>query len=276
MFKVECPGCKAPYQVDERRVPPSGLKMRCPKCGTTFKVEPPAVDNRRTGPSPVLGASLGMDSGPSQPPPVPHRSKKPTQVGVGVGIAGLGLGAKGPPRPSAAKPPIPKPALPEPDLDELDLPAIGQRRDAADLPAPIAPRPNADLPAPARRGGATGPRPRWSLLAKWTCHRSVVESLRPTSISTRICRRLAHRSPPSRASTRICPRWEVAGATWTCQAPHEVAPSCRVQREVLVRSICRRSAAGEICRASAPEIFLRWRPEVASTCLRRAETICPR
>ena len=52
MFKVECPGCKAPYQVDERRIPSSGLKMRCPKCGTSFKVDPPA-DGRRTGPSRV-------------------------------------------------------------------------------------------------------------------------------------------------------------------------------------------------------------------------------
>src|SRR5688572_6321742 len=42
MFKVECLGCQAPYQVDEKRVPEKGLKMRCPKCGTSFKVEPPA------------------------------------------------------------------------------------------------------------------------------------------------------------------------------------------------------------------------------------------
>src|SRR5437868_4517999 len=60
MFKVECPGCKAPYQVDERRIPSSGLKMRCPKCGTSFKVDPPD-DARRTGPSPVLGGALGAD-----------------------------------------------------------------------------------------------------------------------------------------------------------------------------------------------------------------------
>lgn len=58
MFKVECPGCTAPYQVDERRVPSSGLKMRCPKCGVSFQVERPA-DPRQTGPSPVLGASFG-------------------------------------------------------------------------------------------------------------------------------------------------------------------------------------------------------------------------
>ncbi len=69
MFKVECPGCKAPYQVDERRIPGSGLKMRCPKCGTSFKVDPPA-DGRRTGPIAVLGGALGLDSdSESMPPP---------------------------------------------------------------------------------------------------------------------------------------------------------------------------------------------------------------
>src|SRR5690606_16470660 len=35
MVKVECQGCQAPYQIDERRIPPTGLKMRCPKCGTS-------------------------------------------------------------------------------------------------------------------------------------------------------------------------------------------------------------------------------------------------
>ncbi|WP_434045473.1 MULTISPECIES: tetratricopeptide repeat protein [Sorangium] len=38
MIKVECDGCKSPYQVDEKRVPPVGLKMRCPKCGTSLLV----------------------------------------------------------------------------------------------------------------------------------------------------------------------------------------------------------------------------------------------
>jgi predicted Zn finger-like uncharacterized protein len=41
MLKVECEACKAPYQVDERRVLPGGLKMRCPKCGHTFVVNNP-------------------------------------------------------------------------------------------------------------------------------------------------------------------------------------------------------------------------------------------
>ncbi|MGH7684730.1 MAG: zinc-ribbon domain-containing protein, partial [Vulcanimicrobiaceae bacterium] len=39
MHRVDCESCKATYQVDERRIPLSGLKMRCPKCGHTFLVK---------------------------------------------------------------------------------------------------------------------------------------------------------------------------------------------------------------------------------------------
>lgn len=137
MFKVECPGCNAPYQVDERRVPSSGLKMRCPKCGASFQVAPPP-DARSTGPSPVLGAALGGGG-----------IKKATMIGV----------APQPPRPGAARPP-PAPARSGPALGlsaaggedpygEVDLPTVGTRgpprpgRPEADLPAaaPARPRP---------------------------------------------------------------------------------------------------------------------------------------
>src|SRR6187402_352093 len=90
MFKVECPGCKAPYQVDERRVPASGLKMRCPKCGSSFQVDPPPSDPRDTSPAPALGAALGFGepSGSDTPltaPPLPR--KKPAMKGTMIGVA---------------------------------------------------------------------------------------------------------------------------------------------------------------------------------------------
>ncbi|MEO6601567.1 MAG: tetratricopeptide repeat protein [Polyangiaceae bacterium] len=102
MFKVECPGCKAPYQVDERRIPSSGLKMRCPKCGTSFKVDPPG-DGRRTGPNSVLGGALGfMGEGDSAPPPA--LSGASTQ---GLDLRGTMVGVA----PSSAAAP-PRPAMP--------------------------------------------------------------------------------------------------------------------------------------------------------------------
>ena len=99
MFKVECPGCKAPYQVDERRVPSSGLKMRCPKCGTSFQVDPPD-DGRRTGPSPALGEP--------QTPPGPAQAARPPLKNPAartiVGVAPSSLGIPGPPpKPAAGK-----------------------------------------------------------------------------------------------------------------------------------------------------------------------------
>src|SRR5262245_4598398 len=135
MFKVECPGCKAPYQVDERRVPSSGLKMRCPKCGTSFKVDPPS-DGRRTGPSPVLGSVPDNIPAPRADVDLPSLAQPPPQPAP-----------PGPPRPRAKPepnlgPPGPPPLRKDP-YGEVDLPAIGRQPGAspeAHLPALVGAR----------------------------------------------------------------------------------------------------------------------------------------
>lgn len=71
MLKVECESCKAPYQVDERRVPETGLKMRCPKCGHTFLVNDPS--------------KVGAGAGAPRTAAAPSRAMKQTMVGVGTG-----------------------------------------------------------------------------------------------------------------------------------------------------------------------------------------------
>jgi predicted Zn finger-like uncharacterized protein len=103
MLKVECESCKAPYQVDERRVPPTGLKMRCPKCGHTFLVTDPSK-----GGAPSADAGGG---GPAKGAPPP---KKATMVG---------FGAVGAPPVPGAKPPG-APALAPGFDDNLALPAV--------------------------------------------------------------------------------------------------------------------------------------------------------
>lgn len=70
MFRVTCPGCSAPYQVDERRVPDDGLRMRCPKCSERFRVRRPE------GLAPAES-----QQGLPEPP-----SKKPRSTGTMVGI----------------------------------------------------------------------------------------------------------------------------------------------------------------------------------------------
>src|SRR4051812_3958491 len=74
MFKVECEGCQAPYDVDERRVPSAGLKKRCPKCGASFLVHKPDAEDaelpavaapkreaKTANPSPAHGTTSGGD-----------------------------------------------------------------------------------------------------------------------------------------------------------------------------------------------------------------------
>lgn len=118
MLKVECESCKAPYQVDERRVPPTGLKMRCPKCGHTFLVTDPSK-----------GAA------PPAPGEAPAGRPKMKQTMVGVGAFGAG---KAPP--AAAKPAAPAPAPPPVD-DGLALPAVKPSVPKVAARAPAAPAP---------------------------------------------------------------------------------------------------------------------------------------
>jgi predicted Zn finger-like uncharacterized protein len=179
MFKVECPGCKAPYQVDERRVPASGLKMRCPKCGTSFQVDPPPADPRTASQSnAVLGAALGFSGDAGQesvPPPAvagPARpalpKRKPALKGTMIGVAPPRSGGGAPARPAVpAAAPVPARPGPPPDpFGELDLPAAVAPKGAPgadafaeiDLPSPAAPSPRQAPPArPQAPSGAQAP-----------------------------------------------------------------------------------------------------------------------
>lgn len=77
MINVECDGCKSPYQVDERRVPAAGLKMRCSKCGNSILVQKPAAEVAGQSDLPVAAAprSKGVapvfPRGPVLPKPAP-------------------------------------------------------------------------------------------------------------------------------------------------------------------------------------------------------------
>ncbi len=159
MLKVECESCKAPYQVDERRVPPTGLKMRCPKCGHTFLVSDPSKGAADAAPGAL----------PRPPPP-----KKATMVGLAPKPAPA-KPAAAPPAAAAQKPQIPAvdsdaalpalkpaapklapaarqaaPAAPPPmmgfgGIDDIDLPSVP---DEVGLPATVAAKPRPGAPKP--------------------------------------------------------------------------------------------------------------------------------
>lgn len=128
MVKVECESCKAPYQVDERRIPAGGLKMRCPKCGHSFTVTLPGT---LAAPAPAAEAKapieMDLPARPDETPALPAtRSMAPR------------------PAPQIRKKSVVPPAL---DFGDPDLPGLSS--DAA-LPSPkkIEKKPEAAAAAP--------------------------------------------------------------------------------------------------------------------------------
>jgi predicted Zn finger-like uncharacterized protein len=132
MFKVECVGCQAPYQVDEKRVPEKGLKMRCPKCGTTFKVEAPASASTAAPPSAELQAS---DEGVAA---LPAPLSKPFASAVPLPRKPL-------PRPGGGRDSLSRTMIGVSSAD-LGLSAASAEADAARKGFRV-PRPNAGAPA---------------------------------------------------------------------------------------------------------------------------------
>ena len=150
MLKVECESCKATYQVDERRVPANGLKMRCPKCGNTFLVKAGSGED----------AAASARKAPPIAPPAAKPVVKQTMFGLGVNVPeesdlparpAAVLGAKGPPRPAPKAPPI---------AAKAPAPPVPAAKPAAIAPPlevdPFADEPIPDLPSPARRDVAIG------------------------------------------------------------------------------------------------------------------------
>jgi predicted Zn finger-like uncharacterized protein len=125
MLKVECESCKAPYQIDERRVPPAGLKMRCPKCGHTFVVASPGGSGVRDPAAAPRPGALAP-SPKREPPRPPMPSDFPAALG----------------------------SLDEPDLPVVSAELPAARRPTADLPAAKRPPPR---PAPKDAPAAAAP-----------------------------------------------------------------------------------------------------------------------
>ena len=134
MLNVQCPSCSAPYSLSEKRVPANGMKMRCPKCGSSFTVMQDGTVNGSEPPP-----SAAPNAAPSVGAPAPPPKKKPLFA----------------PRP-APEIPLADPFGAELDLGLPETPNLGGLDDGGDfgsidlgldagLPDPGA----TDLPAPA-------------------------------------------------------------------------------------------------------------------------------
>jgi predicted Zn finger-like uncharacterized protein len=120
--KVECESCKAPYTIDERRIPAAGLRVRCPKCAKTFVVKMPGTDTGVGLPAPV-----------EKPQPA-SKARSATMVGVGFPMP---PGARKP-----APPPSPQPTPQTTPQEAVPLPVAAPAALASSMPPPNAPQPS--------------------------------------------------------------------------------------------------------------------------------------
>src|SRR5216683_1755103 len=166
-MRIQCPNCPAAYELDDGRVPPAGLSIKCPKCKTPFTVQRPKPGEGKAAGQKVPLPGTGAPSAPAAKPWTPRAAApgKPQGPKGAVPLPGMqGFGGATPapramPTPgqgSALAPPPPgldpfappaAGAVPLPGLDE-ELPAPqGAPRGQSDLDAAFAP-PSPDLEAP--------------------------------------------------------------------------------------------------------------------------------
>jgi predicted Zn finger-like uncharacterized protein len=119
-MNVSCPQCNHDYKLDESRIPENGQRMRCPKCGCTFRVYRGGRIGDATSIPP--GAAATLPARPSVAPKRPQRGPRPMGLSDPPSAATRGLDAD-------------LPAPKSSSLFDLDL----------DLPTPVV---SADLPAP--------------------------------------------------------------------------------------------------------------------------------
>jgi predicted Zn finger-like uncharacterized protein len=127
-MKIRCESCSAEYDLDESRIPPSGVQMKCPACLHQFLVKKPSAAPASPPRKEIELSHVGDDVTPL-PPDVPGMSAPPTQREIPLAAV---TGEHAPKRPSF---------------------------DDADLPAPKATREEPELPAPKRPSQRTSPVP---------------------------------------------------------------------------------------------------------------------
>ncbi len=138
MINVQCDGCKSPYQVDERRVPATGLKMRCSKCGNSILVQKPSMDVAGQNDLPISGGprSKGVapvfPRGPVLPKSTPAIPKAEPSSAEKAALAFA--------RGDGSRFDLPAVSLEEDPLGDLDLPSpatlVSKEKPAAPVESP--------------------------------------------------------------------------------------------------------------------------------------------
>ncbi len=189
-MKIVCPKCSSSYDIDDNRIPPAGLVMKCPSCLHSFPVRreapppPPQGGFDLEGPDPFAAqadlpaprgyaaAAPGVVGTPDLP--VPKRAPGPAGTVQGYQPSpprpppqppAFTLGEVDLPTPARGDTPFAPPAGPAFEMEPMDLQPAAQARGSGDAsygeldfgPDTDLPAPSAGLPAPSHNIGLPAP-----------------------------------------------------------------------------------------------------------------------
>ena len=93
-MQIACPQCAAQYNVDEGRIPPQGVQIRCPRCQHNFVVRADGKVASQAGgagvPLPGKGTAVPLPGPPRAAVPLPGAKAVPPLPSAGVPLPGKG------------------------------------------------------------------------------------------------------------------------------------------------------------------------------------------
>ena len=214
-MKVSCPTCQTNYNIDDKRIPPGGAKLKCARCQNTFPIRPPRTGCATRSPfrcraPPRLRPPPSRCRAPPRPRPPPFRCRasprpRPPFRCRARRASGRRHSAAGAAAPQSAA--IPLPGSPRP----------GRRHSAA----PCRPRPSVrggrrgtTTPGMSRSPRASSPSPSLPTAAFREMIRPAAAPARPTAPRSAAAPRGTSTSPtPAPAPTRQAPQPRYAGHT---------------------------------------------------------------
>lgn len=162
-MKISCPNCPAAYELDDARIPPAGLSIKCPRCKTPFIVHKPKPGDTgkvvKGSPVPLPG-----QAGAKSMPPKPAASQPPSPA---VPLPGGGQSEAGAPPSLQSAVPLPG-AFDEPSLETTSVdfrpplpgPPTSPPRATPPPPPPLSAPPPLDfgaVPLPGLDDGSSSP-----------------------------------------------------------------------------------------------------------------------
>src|SRR5438105_10885738 len=118
-MKISCPNCAAAYELDDSRVPPTGLSIKCPKCKNPFTVHRAKGDAAKPAAKTAVPLPGQAESVAAPSRPAAKASPAMAPPGSAVPLPGLSNDRDDAPE-SSALPDLDSPAEAGSSLPDLD------------------------------------------------------------------------------------------------------------------------------------------------------------